>query len=75
MKAHEFAADMEDAGIRAIMCPTAHDAVDGADIICTVTRSDEPVLLGEWLAPGQHLNLVGASTSRSREVDEEAEID
>ena len=63
---------MEKGGIRAIVCHTAREAVDGADIVCTVTRSNEPVVLGDWLVPGQHLNLVGSSTSRSREVDEEA---
>ena len=44
-------------------------AVKGADIICTVTSSAEPVLLGAWLEPGQHLNIVGASVPSKREID------
>ena len=48
---------------------TAQAAVIGADIICTTTSSTQPVLKGEWLADGAHLNVVGASTRQNREVD------
>jgi ornithine cyclodeaminase len=51
---------------------SVREAVDGADIICTLTASASPVLEGKWLTAGQHLNLVGASTRASREVDDEA---
>lgn len=44
-------------------------AVEPADIICTVTGSPEPVVRGEWLRSGAHLNLVGAHTPATREVD------
>ncbi|WP_108661541.1 ornithine cyclodeaminase family protein [Acuticoccus kandeliae] len=47
-------------------------AVDGADIVCTVTSAADPVLLGAWLAPGTHLNIVGASIPSKREIDEAA---
>ncbi len=46
-------------------------AVDGADIVCTVTSAAEPVLFGDWIAPGTHLNVVGASIPSKREIDEE----
>jgi len=46
-------------------------AVRLADIICTVTSSPEPLVHGEWLKPGQHLNLVGSSVKGPREVDDE----
>ncbi|MCV0396725.1 MAG: ornithine cyclodeaminase family protein [Rhizobiaceae bacterium] len=49
----------------------ARAAVDGADIVCTVTSSPEPVLLGEWVGPGTHLNVVGASVPSKREIDED----
>jgi alanine dehydrogenase len=49
--------------------PSAQAAVDGADVICTTTSSTEPVLFGEWLAPGCHLNAVGSSTPNARELD------
>jgi ornithine cyclodeaminase len=44
-------------------------AVRGADIVVTVTSSAEPVLRREWLKPGVHLNVVGASLPTAREVD------
>ncbi len=44
-------------------------AVRGADIVCTVTSSAEPVLFGDWIAPGTHLNVVGASIPSAREID------
>jgi ornithine cyclodeaminase len=53
-------------------CASVREAVDGADIICTLTASASPVLQGKWLTAGQHLNLVGASIKTSREVDDEA---
>jgi ornithine cyclodeaminase len=46
-------------------------AVDNADIVCTVTNSPVPVLMGEWIKPGAHLNVVGASIPTKREVDDE----
>ncbi|APH71572.1 ornithine cyclodeaminase family protein [Aquibium oceanicum] len=46
-------------------------AVDGADLVCTVTSSAEPLLSGDWIAPGTHLNVVGASIPSKREIDEE----
>ncbi len=44
--------------------------VRGAQIICTVTNSPYPVVSGDWLEPGQHLNVVGASIPTKREVDD-----
>ena len=44
----------------------------GASLVCTVTSSREPVLRGEWLAPGAHVNAVGASQRSARELDAEA---
>lgn len=48
---------------------SAQQAVEGADLICTVTTATVPVLLGEWLAPGAHVNAVGAYTPTTRELD------
>ena len=59
-------------GIEVEPCPTAEAAVAGADLICTTTASREPVLRGEWLAPGAHVNAVGAVGADARELDTEA---
>lgn len=47
------------------------DAVREADLIVTSTTSREPVLKLEWLSPGAHLNVVGSSVKRDREIDAE----
>src|SRR6185503_16583021 len=47
----------------------AQQAVEPADIICTVTSSKEPVVMGEWISPGTHINAVGSSTPLARELD------
>lgn len=49
--------------------PNVEAAVHGASIICTTTASAEPVLRGEWIADGAHVNAIGASTPKSRELD------
>ncbi len=53
---------------------TAQEAVDGADIICTVTTAKEPVVKGEWIAAGAHINAVGAFTPTTRELDTDAVV-
>ncbi|MBW1723452.1 MAG: ornithine cyclodeaminase family protein [Deltaproteobacteria bacterium] len=53
---------------------TAFDAVQGADIICTTTSSTDPVLLGEWIREGTHINAIGACIPTSRELDTEAVV-
>lgn len=48
---------------------TVEKALDGADLIATVTNAKEPVVRREWISPGTHLNVVGSSTPTAREVD------
>lgn len=48
------------------------DAVRDADIIVTATTAREPVVLGAWLHPGQHVNVMGSNWANRREVDGEA---
>ena len=47
----------------------AREAVNGADIVCTVSGASQPILQGDWLAPGTHINAVGACTPHARELD------
>jgi alanine dehydrogenase len=55
-------------GIRA--AASAEEAVRGADVVVTATTSSTPVLSGEWLAPGVHINAVGAPRPDWRELDD-----
>lgn len=50
---------------------SAEDAVQGADVVVTATTSQNPVLCGEWLSPGVHINAVGAPRPDWRELDSE----
>lgn len=47
------------------------EAVAEADLVCTCTTSPTPVFDGRLLAPGAHVNAVGAYTPQTRELDEE----
>ena len=51
------------------LCGNVKEAVEHADIICTVTASKEPVVKGDWVAAGTHINAVGSSTPVARELD------
>jgi alanine dehydrogenase len=64
--AEEFAREF---GVRATT--SAEAAVTGADVIVTATTSKTPVLRGEWLSPGAHINAVGAPRPDWRELDDE----
>jgi len=46
-------------------------AIPGADIISTATMAPEPLILGDQLSPGTHLDLVGAFLPHCREIDDE----
>lgn len=49
---------------------SAEEAVKDADVIVTATTSSTPVLHGEWLSPGAHINAVGAPRPDWRELDD-----
>lgn len=50
---------------------TAEAAVRGANVVITVTPSRQPLVRGEWLAPGCHLTAVGSDAAEKRELDGE----
>jgi ornithine cyclodeaminase/alanine dehydrogenase-like protein (mu-crystallin family) len=71
-KALRFAEGMrEHAAAPVTAYASAADAVAGAGIVVTATSSAEPVLRRDWLAPGSHVNAVGACVPQARELDTE----
>ena len=76
-RAAKFAADVAPAalaevgapGIRVTACDSVRAAVQDAGIVVTATSSATPVLELEWLAPGAHINAVGACLPHTRELD------
>ena len=56
--------------LKIIDCRTVEDAVIDADIVYTVTYSNEPLIEAEWLKKGAHITAVGACESNMQELDE-----
>ena len=59
---------------RASVAASAEEAVRGADVVVLATSSPEPVISRDWLAPGAHVNAVGASVPSARELDVETVV-
>jgi ornithine cyclodeaminase/alanine dehydrogenase-like protein (mu-crystallin family) len=71
-KRERYAREMsEKLGIPVKAAASASEAVRGADIVCTATTAANPVLNRGDLAPGVHINAIGANHANKRELDEE----
>ena len=69
-KAREFAAEMcDELGLPIRAEPSAEAAARNSDVICTLTGAFEPIVLGAWIQPGTHLNVVGSSMAGPAEID------
>jgi ornithine cyclodeaminase/alanine dehydrogenase-like protein (mu-crystallin family) len=69
-RATEFAAQVQPlVDLPVTGCVSAREAVAGAGLIVTATSATEPVLRRGWLAPGTHINAVGACFPHARELD------
>lgn len=67
-----FAAQLaSETGVEVVPVEQAEEAVKGMAVVVTATSAREPVLLGEWVEPGQHLNLVGSNFLAKAEADVE----
>jgi alanine dehydrogenase len=70
---NQFSEEMsERLGINVYPMESASSAVRSAEIICTATTSPHPVLYGEDLAQGVHINAIGANHAHKQELDEAA---
>lgn len=66
-----FAKRMAEMGLEVEAAGEPRQAVEGMDVVLTITTSREPVLVGEWLQPGMHVNAAGSNALIRREVDDE----
>lgn len=73
-KAEQLISFLEFDNIKIDVVTDLKKAVSVADVISCATLSNEPLILGKWLKPGQHLDLVGAFTPEMREVDNQAVV-
>jgi len=70
--AEKLVASLSGRGWRIRVAEDLETAARAADVICCATLSGAPLIAGAWLAPGQHLDLVGAFNLEMREADDEA---
>ena len=63
---------LEGQGLRAAVTTDLEQAVRAADIVSAATLSTAPLIRGEWLQPGTHVDLIGGFTPAMREADDEA---
>lgn len=71
-RAERLVEALKSRGIDASARTDLEAAVGEADIVSCATLSREPLIRGDWLRPGQHLDLVGSFTPEMREVDDQA---
>jgi ornithine cyclodeaminase/alanine dehydrogenase-like protein (mu-crystallin family) len=71
-KAAALAERLATPGIAVVPVPDLAEAVATADIVTCATLATAPLIRGEWLRPGTHLDLVGGYTPQMREADDAA---
>jgi len=71
-KARALADTLNRAGLSVRASDSITETVRGADIVSTATMTREPLIRGEWLRPGAHLDLVGSYLPTMREADDAA---
>ena len=72
-KRQAFASGMsERLDLEVVPVESAEECVRGADIVITITSAREPVLKGEWLEEGTHVNAAGGNHWMRREIDDQA---
>jgi ornithine cyclodeaminase/alanine dehydrogenase-like protein (mu-crystallin family) len=70
--AQALVSDLRTNGIDAYVADDLRASVRQADIISCATYATDPIIFGEWLIAGQHLDLIGSFTPKMREADDEA---
>jgi alanine dehydrogenase len=68
-----FLDDARGQGVDVVVARTPREVVEAADVLCTLTPSPQPIVLGDWLREGMHVNVVGAPPRPSyQEIDTDA---
>ena len=73
-RVQRFVAHAAEHGFTVEAADNARAAVEGADLICTTTAASTPIVEGAWIAPGAHVNAVGACFAHARELDTAAVV-
>ncbi len=71
-RAEQVVKEAKQRGYNAAVATDLPKAIGAADIVSSCTLATEPLIKGEWLSPGTHLDLVGAFTPKMRETDDDA---
>ncbi len=66
--ADKLAADLRADDVEATVVGSGEEAVAGSDIVAAATTSKEPIIQGEWLEPGTHVNGIGANSPAKQEL-------
>ncbi len=61
----------QETGVEVVPVEKPEEAARGLDIVITATSAREPVLFGEWISEGQHLNIIGSNYLTKTETDVE----
>jgi ornithine cyclodeaminase len=69
--AAKIVAGFEGSGLETAVATDLEAAVGEADIVSCATLAMDPIIKGEWLRPGVHLDLIGGFTPKMREADDE----
>jgi ornithine cyclodeaminase len=70
-KAEAFAAELRERMSCEVLVTSDPAEAAASDIVTTATSASEPILRGAWLRPGSHVNVVGAHSPKTREVDDD----
>lgn len=69
-QARELVAGLDGIEAELVAVPDLQDAVGEADIVSSATMARQPVILGDWVRPGTHVDLIGAFKADMREADD-----
>lgn len=67
-KAVKLCQELNLGNVMCVVCDSAREAAQDADVICTTTGADKPILESEWVKNGAHICAVGANRSHHSEI-------